>query len=140
METNTMILIIVALLALEKIVRAVAPLTATTADDKALAAIDSARAWSLQQAPHIWAVIEQLAAIGAIPKAQKAAEFLLRLKAAYTAAVGKAIPEAALAEAQTVAAGLSADAKLPVQMASLPIGVGIEEIKPVNPQPAPVSR
>ena len=132
METNTMILIFVVLLVLEKVIRAVAPTTATKADDQAVAAIDSARAWSLQQAPHIWAVVEQAAAIGAIPKVQKAAEFLIRLKSAYAAAVGKSLPEAALAEAQTVAAGLSAGAKLPIQ--------SVAEVVPVNPQPAPVSR
>jgi len=130
MDTQTLTMICVALLVIERIIRTVAPLTATTADDKAVAAIDSARAWSLQQAPHIWAVVEQMAAIGAIPKAQKAAEFLLRLKAAYAAAVGTALPAAAIAEAQTVAAGLSAGAKLPT----------VSEAVPVNPQPAPVSR
>ena len=90
--------------------------------------IDQARSWSLQQSPHIWAIVEQLAVAGSIPKIQKPAEFLLRLRAAYAAATGKILPEAAAAEAQTVAAGLSAGAKLPMGSAI------------ANPQPAPVSK
>lgn len=128
MDIQTLTLIFVVLLVLEKIARAVAPMTATKVDDQAVVMIDQARGWSLQQAPHIWAVVEQLAAVGSIPKVQKAAEFMLRLKSAYAAATGQVLPEAAAAEAQTVAAGLSAGAKLPAQ------------VMPVNPQPAPASR
>lgn len=132
MDTQTLTMILVVLLVLERIIRAVAPMTATTVDDQAVAMIDQARSWSLQQAPHIWAIVEQLASVGSIPKIQKSAEFLLRLKAAYAAATGKMLPEAAAAEAQTVAAGLSAGAKLPIQ--------SVSEVIPANPQPAPASR
>ena len=128
MDTQTLTFVLVALLLLDRIAHMIAQMTATKADDDILAAIDKARAWAFQQAPNFWAIVEQGAAMGAIPKAQKAAEFLLRLKAAYAAATGHVLPEAAAAEAQTVAAGLSAGAKLPAQVAS------------ANPQPAPASR
>ncbi len=114
-----------AILVLDRILRAIAQMTSTKVDDQAIETIDKARSWAQNNAPHFWAVIEQLSQVGAIPKAQKAAEFMLRLRAAYVEATGKTLPQAASLEAQTVAAGLSAAAKLPAI---------------ANPTPAPVSK
>lgn len=108
------------ILVLDRILRAIAPATSTKIDDQAIETIDKARAWAQDNSPHFWAVIEQLAQVGAIPKVQKAAEFMTRLRAAYIEATGKPMPQTAVLEAQTVAAGLSAAAKLKANPTPVP--------------------
>jgi hypothetical protein len=107
--------IVLALVLLEmavRLLRSIAPKTATKADDEALAGLDVAIGWAHAAAPHLWAIVEAAAAQGAIPKAQKAAQFALMIKAEYQRQSGKALPAAAEAAAQLAAQGLSASEKL----------------------------
>lgn len=100
------------LLVLEAILRRIAPLTKTDADDKALAEIDKAKGWAMTVAPSFYAVVESLAATGKIPKAEKAQTFLAELAEAYRKANGKPLPAEAHAEAEIVARGLAATDKI----------------------------
>lgn len=100
------------LLVLEIILRRVAPLTKTDADDKALAEIDKAKAWAMTVAPSFYAIVESLATTGKIEKAEKARTFLSELAEAYRRANGKPLPAEAHVEAETIARGLAAADKI----------------------------
>jgi len=106
-ENATLTLVI--LLALEKILRRIAPTTATTRDDGWVADIDRAKAWAMTNAPLLWGIVEDLAGTGLFPKAQKAQEFGRRLLDEWQKAhPGKPLPDEAKAAADLVARGLSA--------------------------------
>ena len=92
----------------------VAPRTATTADDEIVAVVEKARAWAFSMAPHFWSVVEWGAKTGGLPAGTtKATEFLLALRRAYQEQHGHDMPVEAQRVAETVAAGMSAAAKLP---------------------------
>lgn len=111
------------LLALDKLAHRIAPLTATTKDDEILAKIDKAKDWIGTYAPIVFAIVEDLGATGKIQYAQKAAEFLNRLKVEwFQAHPGEELPKEAEAQARLIAAGLAA---------SLPHS---------NPQPGPAPK
>lgn len=134
MTTDNVTLALVVLMVLERILRAVAPRTETKIDDRILAGFDDARDWAEDMAPHLWAIVEALAAQGAIPKAQKAALFGMQLKETYHKATGKLLPDGAVAQAETVAAGLSASDKL-TRLAVSGLAAGSPD-----PQSGPASR
>lgn len=68
------------LFALYGALKAVAPRTATKADDNLVEAIERAKVWVEKLAPHVWAVVEVLAAEGKLPPGvTKAEEFAKRL-------------------------------------------------------------
>jgi hypothetical protein len=101
---NTIGALITILFALYGALKAIAPKTATKTDDNAVAMIETAKAWVEKLAPHIWAVVEVLAAEGKLPPGvTKAEEFAKRLIEAQKSPdhVGAAI-----------AAGLSAADKM----------------------------
>jgi hypothetical protein len=131
MTTDNLTLALVVLMTLERIIRALAPKTATTLDDKFIGGLDDARGWAADMAPHLWAVVETLAMSGAIPKAQKTALFALKIREAYQKATGKLLSDGAVITAETVAAGLSAADKLD----RLPTVT--EGGKPANPPAGP---
>ena len=108
-----------------------APRTGTTADDAALAWMESAEQkvqaveesqWIKSYAPAFWAQVEALSMNTKLPSAAKAALYLKMAHDAYIAAKGKTLSVESVKTLETLAAGMSATAKLP------------------NPQPAPVSR
>ncbi len=102
-------LVILVYLALEKILRRIAPATAMTQDDALVASLDRARAWVAANAPLLWGIVEDLAGTGLFPKAQKAQEFGRRLLDEWQKAhPGKPLPDEAKAAAELVARGLSA--------------------------------
>ena len=100
------------LLIAERILRAIAPATQTTIDDEAVKGIEKAREWARTMAPAVYAVVEQLAASGKIAKAEKAQVFLNQLAEAYHRVEGAPLPDQAHAEAEVLAKGLAAAAKL----------------------------
>jgi maltose-binding protein MalE len=100
---------LVLLLAAERILRRVAPLTATTRDDEAVAQIDRAREWVRTHAPLVVAIIEDLAMTGRIPAAEKAKAYWQRIEAEYMKAHnGASMPQQAAAEAKLMADGIAA--------------------------------
>lgn len=133
MTTDNVTLALVVLMVLERIVRAIAPKTETKIDDRIIASLDDARDWAEDMAPHLWAIVETMAAQGAIPKARKAALFGMQMKEAYHKATGKMLPEGAIATAETVAAGISAADKLG-RLTGTPTASGNPD-----PQPGPAS-
>ena len=107
--------IVVALLAVERIIRAIAPLTKSTFDDRIVDGLSSARKWVHRVAPHLWAVVEALTQTGIIKggSAAKAKEFRERLEKAYAMAyAGEKLPTVVAEEGGIVAAGLSAADKI----------------------------
>lgn len=121
-------LALVVMLAAERLLRRIAPLTATRRDDELLEQIDRARAWVREYAPLIVGIVEDLAATGRIPAAAKAREYLARLEAEWAAAhPGQPLPPQASAEARLIAAGIAAQ---------LPHASD----RPADPRPGPGSR
>lgn len=104
-DMNTVNIVIVILLAFYGAIKALAPRTQTTADDRFVEKIEAGKRWAAELAPHVWAVVEVLAAQGVIKResAAKAAEFAKRIEAAHKS------PETVAA---TIAAGMSAADKL----------------------------
>lgn len=142
MSVENLTLAITLLLLAERILRAVAPMTATTIDDEAVKGIDKAREWARTMAPAIYAVVEQLAASGKIAKAEKAQVFLNHLEEAYHRVEGAPLPAQAHAEAEIVAKGLAAADKLTpsatlVQPTIEHITSGLVETVRQNPPAAP---
>lgn len=105
LDMNTVGIVITILLAIYGALKAIAPKTQTTADDRLVERLEAAKEWAERLAPHVWAVVEVLAASGAINKdsLSKAEEFAKRMETAQKS------PETVAA---TIAAGLSAADKL----------------------------
>lgn len=119
LTTENITFVLTMLLVAERIVRAIAPITKTDLDDRAIREIDKAKEWGRSVAPAIYAIVEGLAASGKIPKAEKAKEFISEISEAYTRANGSTMPVQAIADAQTVARGLAAATKNPPAASSL---------------------
>lgn len=109
LTADNLTLAVVLLLAMERIIRRLAPMTTTTRDDELVAGIDRARAWVREYAPLIVGIVEDLAATGKIPAAAKAAEYLSRLEAEWSKAnPGQPLPPPVASEARLIAAGIAA--------------------------------
>jgi len=91
----------------------IAPKTATKIDDEAVAAVERAKSWGYSMSPFFWSIVEGMEKSGKIQKLNKPVEFLLQLRKAYQDAHGTDLPKPAEIVAQQIAAGLSAQAKLP---------------------------
>ena len=115
---NVVILILAAEAAF-RLLKQWAPKTATTVDDDVVAGVERTKSWALSMAPAFWAIAEVAARGGLIPKAEKAAKFLVDLKSAYYKEHGTELPDTAVVAAQSLVAGLSAADKLGKPMASV---------------------
>ena len=115
--------------------RMIAPLTSTTADDRALSALEAAESraaqleeneWVKAYGPGFWAQVEAIGKteIPALKGVGKLAYYLGLAHQAWTAAHNTGLSAAGVKQLEQIAAGLSASAK----------------VAPVNPQPAPASR
>lgn len=102
-----------ALLVLERVLRAVAPLTKTTVDDGIVEKIDSGRNFIRRYSASAWAIVEGLEKSGIIKKTDKIGKFISTLEEAYKAAEGQELSASAKVESKLIAAGMSAAAKLP---------------------------
>lgn len=99
-------------IALVGLLRVVAPLTKTTKDDEALAAIDRGRVWISTKAPILWASVEVAAKIGSLPASvSKAVYFLELLKKSWAEAHESQLPKDLENIAQRIAAEISRGAK-----------------------------
>ncbi len=93
--------------------RWMAPRTATTIDDQAVANIDGAKAWAEKWAPTFWMMVEAATKTGRLPTGvNKTTEFIIQLRDAFKREHGKEMPVQAEAVAGHVAADLSASDKL----------------------------
>lgn len=121
---------------LKSVLRFVAPKTETTVDDKVLAFMESAEKkaveaeesqWVKDNGPAFWAQVEALSKteIPQLKNVGKLAYYLGLAHQAYVGAKGKGLSAPALKQLETLAGGLSAQAKLPL---------------PGNPSLAPVSK
>lgn len=121
----------------KSILRVVAPMTKDIeADDKALAAMESAEAklkqveeneWVRSYGPGFWAQVEAVSKtdIPALKGVGKLAYYLGLAHQAWIAAHNTGLSASGVKQLEQIAAGMSASAKVSV---------------PVNPQPAPASR
>ena len=106
-ENLTMILVVI--LAMEKILARIAPMTKTTVDDDAVKLVERGKAWVRTYAPLIAGIVEDLAETGNFPKVAKSAEFFRRLEAEWNRAnPGNPLPEPARAEANLIGAAAAA--------------------------------
>lgn len=112
LNSGDVALVVALVLAGEKILRVMAPITKTTLDDEAVKRIDRARAWAKEVAPVIYTIIEQAAEVGKIAKHNKATEFAAELEKAYARIEGGMLPVQALVEADIVARGMAAADKI----------------------------
>lgn len=112
MSIENLTLAITLLLLADRILRTLAPITATPLDDEAVKAVDKAKDWARTMSPAIYAIVEQLAATGKIPKADKAQAFFVELAEAYRRSTGNSLPAQAHAEAEILAKGLAAADKM----------------------------
>jgi hypothetical protein len=97
------------LISLDKILRRVAPVTGTKADDDLVVKIDKAKKWAGDFGPLLFGIVEDLANVGKLAPAKKAEEFLSRLHLEWMRAnPGEALPLEAEAEAKLIAAGMAA--------------------------------
>ncbi|MDD5062962.1 MAG: hypothetical protein PHN44_11855 [Candidatus Marinimicrobia bacterium] len=95
-----MLVVLIALRALEYL----APKTETKIDDKIVCAVN----WALQHTNGVFAIIEDLKAVG-ILKGAKTEAFREELQKQYRKVYGQELPSQALAAAENVAAGLAAE-------------------------------
>lgn len=99
-------------LSLIAVLRVVAPLTKTTRDDDAVAALDKGKAWVSTKAPILWAGIEVAGKLNALPAgAAKGIWYLEQIRRAYFEAHKSEIPKELEALAQKIAADISQEAK-----------------------------
>jgi hypothetical protein len=99
-------------LALYGLLRVVAPLTKTTRDDEALAALDRGKTWVANKAPGLWVAIEMAGRLNALPAGvSKAIWYLEQIRKAYYDAHKSEIPKDLEAYAQKLAAEMSRGAK-----------------------------
>jgi hypothetical protein len=94
--------------------RWLAPRTATTVDDRAVAAIDAAEAWAERWAPTFWGIVERAAKDGRLPSVQKAAKFAELVRLAYRAQHDHDMPQTAQGLATTIADHLSVTGKVEI--------------------------
>lgn len=95
------------------ILKIVAPFTSSDKDDKALVAIDKAKAWVQENAPDVWAIIEAKAKMGQISGgAAKLYAFMEMLNAEHIAENGVPLPDGVESSAKLKASGLSAVDKI----------------------------
>lgn len=92
----------------------IAPKTSSKIDDDIVSGIESSKKFAFEMSPYFWAIIEQMEKSGKIQKLNKPVEFLLLLRKAYKDSFGKELPEQAESIAHNVAAGISAQVKIPV--------------------------
>ena len=119
---TVLLLIIIAAQALQWI----APKTENKIDDK----ISDAIQWALRHANSIFNVVEDMSGMGLI-KGNKAEIYREKLNEQYFKIYGKRLPDAAIAEAEVVAAGLAAEDHNIKRIA--------KSIEP-NPQSAPAAQ
>lgn len=112
-NSGNVALVVALVLAAERLLRLVAPLTETEADDNAVKRLDQARAWVRDKAPLIYLLIEQAKEIGQIvSKKDKPAAFDAELSKAYQNVFGEPLPAKALEEGKVIVKGLAAADKL----------------------------
>lgn len=124
LDTVLLIVIIAA-----KVLQWIAPKTENEIDDKISAGVN----WALRHANSIFSIVEDLGDMGLI-KTSKSEVYREKLNEQYFKIYGKRLPDAAIAEAEVVAAGLAAeDHKIKR------ITAGALAVEP-NPQPAPAAQ
>lgn len=105
-----------------QIIKAVAAMTSNKTDDAVVNAVERGVDWARSVSPHIWTIVETLAAGGKLDKAEKLAEFMRRLDDASVKITGKNLTVEAKAAAMLEAEGMSA----------------ADRLMRLDPQPAPV--
>ena len=114
MKMETISVILMVLLVLDRVAHIVAAWTKTKKDDEVIAQLDKAKAFVIRHSKGFFAIVESLSDLGIIKGGSvgKLEEFRKQLNEAYLKVNGEPLPQSAIEEGNAIASGLAAMDKL----------------------------